>query len=804
MLGVKFVNKKWLIAIIAAVVVLLIAIPLGIILSIHNSEYDGSFEYQKIAEDDIIYEIARKNTYYDAANKTLEVSLNQDMVNSLIKDVIGSMDLGLPDNIEIKDVILNTKDQRVYINAKYGALNTPLSAKLNVALLDDGITVKADDLKLGKMNAPGFVKKQIPSEVLTYNIKYADFGLPPVFSVKEVKFGTGNLVAYIELNEDEIANLAVSYRDDILKEIDKVKADQSGAVATFLDKLAASEALSENKIKEYVNTFLGDEELVNSAIYFATADDISKYSASLEKGQQKVVEWFRPITSLKFEGSIEQIVDNLVSDEELIELATWFVEREELDGYTNTAKEYTTKYSTAMASLNLVTSKITSGDIDGAVNELTRKDDIKNFLTLFLDENEVEKYASDIEDYYITYNNGIYALNRFSSNINSGDIDAAVSSLLNDQGLRELLGLFIDDAAVDEYADQIGGYYDKYTSAMTALDAVSESIGSGDIDSIISTLTDNEAINEFLAMFIEKEVIDGYVSEIDKYYGAYNRAMGSLDKITAAINKGDIDAVVTNLVDNKDLEEFLGLFLDKESLGGYTAEIEKYYDMYQDYLAQINEAISTFEESVAAIDTKAIEQNAEAFKTAFLGLKDTKQLMLAQVELIDPEGIQELAALWDSDDGVIGATLDYFNPTWEETLKFVEGADETKENLTRTIEQMDFEAVDEIVTLVDDWSSFAVKFVTMLQDKEYQEVADMLVNNKYSDPEMKAFADKYGDGKIELTAVVKFAEDFNGWWADASELIDKLAKMEYEEAYEVFSDNFVAGTREKPVHNFIH
>lgn len=788
-------NKKWLIAIIVAVVVILIAIPAGIILKIHNSEYDCSFEYRKV--EDIVSEIARKHTYYDAANKTVEVSLDQDLINSLIVDLMGSMDLGLPDNIQLKQVFLNTKDRRIYINAKYGALNTPLSARINVDIQADGLVIKADSLKLANMNAPGFVKNQIPAEVLTYNIKYADLGIPVVFGVKDVKFGSGNITVLIELYEDKIADLAVSYRDDILNEINKAKANQSGTVATFLDKLAASEALSEAKFREYVKTILNDGELVNSAIYFATAEDLGKYSKSLESGQEKLMAWLDPIMSIKFEGSIDEIVTNIIEDEKLKDLASWFVSRDKIDEYTSTVKDYTTKYTAAMTSFNDITAKLTSGDIDGAVTSLTRKDEIKNFLGLFLDRAEIDKYASDIDKYYSMYNNVLGAFKGISDDVNNGDYDAAINRLVSDSALKDFIAMFVDRATVDQYANDVKEYYTKFNNVLAALDGVSAAVNDGDIERAINTLKDNTAVQEFLALFVDSDIVGDIAKDIEEYYGIYNTAMNTLNDITAAINTGDIDTIISKIVDNKELEEFLALFLDQSAIDEYLAEVEKYYQMYQDYLAQVNEAIASFEAAVAAIDTEAIKANVESFKAQVAAAKDVQQFLLDQVDLIDTEGLKELAALWESDTGVIKDTLAYYEPTWEETVKFINAADETKTSLRKAILDMDLSSVDEINAIADDWCNFTVKLVEMLQDKKYAELADMVANNNFSDPEMKAFIDKYSSGDVELTAFNKMVTDLTTWWADMANLYAKLASGDYEGAYEIFSEKYVkeAGPR---------
>ena len=135
------VKKKWLLItlIVVAVILVVLAIGIGTVLSIHNSTYDCSFVY--VQTDDLLNEIAKKHTYYDADTKTVEIELNQDLINSLIQDNFETLDIALPDKFTIKEILFNTKDQRLYINGKYFFLNVPLSAKINVNITDEGIEI---------------------------------------------------------------------------------------------------------------------------------------------------------------------------------------------------------------------------------------------------------------------------------------------------------------------------------------------------------------------------------------------------------------------------------------------------------------------------------------------------------------------------------------------------------------------------------------------------------------------------------------------------------------------------------------
>ena len=151
--------KKWWFYVIVAVVIILIAVPLSTIIRLNNSVYDDlGFNY--VPYDDLT-EVAKRYLYYDADSKTVEIEINQDLINSIIKDQLQQVDLGLPDKLTIQEVAFKTADQRVYVNAKYGSINLPISAKLYIEPSDTGISISAGELNLGKKKAPNFVAKRI-------------------------------------------------------------------------------------------------------------------------------------------------------------------------------------------------------------------------------------------------------------------------------------------------------------------------------------------------------------------------------------------------------------------------------------------------------------------------------------------------------------------------------------------------------------------------------------------------------------------------------------------------------------------
>ena len=501
----KTIWKKWLIIAIIAVLVIIIAVPSGFALSLHNSTYDCSYIYSTM--DNPLTEIARKSTYYNAGDKTLEIELNQDMINSLLKDNFDSLNLNLP--VTIKEIMFNTKDQRLYINARYGKLNVPLSIKITVKTSDDGLAVQGEDIKLGNMDAPGFLMKQISKEDLQYTIKYADFDLPPVFNIKDIKFGSGIVKATIQLLPDKIVEMAMDYRNDLVTDINKIKTEQPEVVGTFLTKVLGTDVLSDAKVKNYVEQLLGNEEIVNSAIYFATASDLNKYTVTLQETQKKIEEWAAPLQNIKYYGSIDETVNNVLYDQKLRELLSWFVPAETMNEVTVTVedyygmyKEYYGMYEDILASIDSAVAGIDTKQINEFTSQIleytAQADDARLFFKegiqqlddktiadlVYLFEKD-EKYAEgyitdlidtrDATDEFLSksydkevneFNNIVKGRNKFIIDVirqlRNRQYEEAVAKIANDGIIDRKTKAFVEKYSKEIEMDTINTYMEKY------------------------------------------------------------------------------------------------------------------------------------------------------------------------------------------------------------------------------------------------------------------------------------------------------------------------------------------------------
>jgi len=547
--------KKWWFYVIIAVVVILIAVPLITIINLNKSVYDLSFNYAK--PDDLLGEIAKKHVYYDAQAKTLEVEINQDLINSLLKDQLAQLDLGLPPKLTIQEAAFNTSDQRLYVNAKYGSINLPISALVKIDPSDTGLTISADSFNLGKKKAPGYVTNMIPKDQLTFVINYADLGVPDVFTVKDIKYSTGNINVFVELKVNEIKKLAKNYRNEIESSINTFKASQSDAVKTFIDKLLAEGILSDANVDKYVDQILNNEELVNSAVLFALAPDLDKYSKGFENISAAIMDWAAPIQTVTFEGNIDEIVDSIIYNNELHDMLSWFIPMATLSEYIDTADMYYTVYKEAQGSLNTLGMALEKGDIEMAIRQLVADRDLYKALTTILPSESVDYYIGSIQNYYNLYANVTKSLTDALNSIPDDEITKFVQQAVEytymvDNGKSELLNIITgidtrvikeiveycnnDDGVIKAYIDTIHpDYYNQFMLYVDNVDSLKQqliaSIKSADIGAVKEGAEIIKGINSDLVNVLN-------LLRTQKYEAA-GAAMGkiSFDKAEAFINE---------------------------------------------------------------------------------------------------------------------------------------------------------------------------------------------------------------------------------------------------------------------------
>lgn len=459
--------KKWWFYVIIAVVLVIIAIPISTIMRLNNSVYDDlSFTYVQL--EDPLTEIAKKHLYYDADTRTLEIELNQDLINSFIKDELEKTDLGLPDKLTIQEVAFKTADQRMYVNAKYGSISLPISAKVFIDPGDTGISISVGEFNLGDKKAPKFVTKRLPTDQLSFAFNYADLGLPQLFAIEDIKYSTGNLNAFIKLDSEAIKALAKDYVDELEVEINSYKRTASDSVATFIDRILAEGILSDDNVDKYVEQVLNNEELVNSAVNFIVAKDLDKYSKGFGEIQKNVVEWAEPIQTVKFDGTVEEIVTSIIDNNELHDMLAWFIPTATVSEYVDTASFYYNLYKNAEGSFNNLSASLQSGDIERAINQIVADRDLYAALTAILPSESVNYYLGSIQGYYNMYADITKALTDALESIPDDEITEYVNQAVKyayevDNGKDYIVNLLagVDTRYVQEiiyYLDADDGY----------------------------------------------------------------------------------------------------------------------------------------------------------------------------------------------------------------------------------------------------------------------------------------------------------------------------------------------------------
>lgn len=521
--------KKWWFYVIVAVVIILIAVPLSTIIRLNNSVYDDlSFTYVQL--EDPLNEIAKKYLYYNADTKTVEIEVNQDLINSLIKDQLEQLDLGLPKNLTIQEIAFKTADQRIYVNAKYGSISLPISAKIFIEPSDTGISISAGELNLGKKKAPKFVTKRVPIDQLTYAINYSDLGVPQVFTIKDIKYGTGNLNAFIELDVDAIKALAKDYVNEFEVEINSFKRTASDTVATFIDRALAEGLLSDSNVEKYVDQVLNNEELVNSAIYFALAPDLDKYAKGIEKYQQAIVKWAEPIQTVKLDGTIDEIVESIIENDELHDMLAWFIPAATLSEYVDTASSYYTVYKKAEGSLNNLSVALQGGDIERAIKQLVADRELYQALTMVIPSESVDYYLGSIQGYYNMY----------------ADITRSLTEMLES----------IPDDEITEYVNQAVKYAYEIENGQQYILDILAGIDTKYIQDIVYYLNEDDGYIKEQLDLIDPESYDIFMAYVDNLDAVKSEVITAIKNADVAAVKEGAD-IIKNI--NSDLVYVLDL-----------------------------------------------------------------------------------------------------------------------------------------------------------------------------------------------------------------------------------------------------
>ncbi len=471
-----------------------------------QSYYDNSFEYIEVK--DLAGEIAKKHTYYDASDKTVEIQLSQDLINSIIRDNLDSLDVEIPGGT-IRDLKLDTEKQRLFVNIKYGMLRIPVSFKINVEFTEKGAGISGSDIKMGHGKVPFFLKGMIPEDALSYEIVYEDMDIPSVFTVKEFKFRPGTVRAKAEIVPGKVSDYAIEHKDELISAIEDFKQDQSDVVKIFIDKFMETDVLSDSKIRGYVDDLLLHDELVNSAVQFALAEDLDKYADLIDECSDEITAWASPLESIKYYGSLDETVTTLLYDEELKDFASWFFQEETINNYTSTAQAFYEEYkeSETLAS---------NGEYEASIENILRSDNVVEVMSWVAPREDAEKLISDAREYY-----DIYASTK--PLLEDGDFEAVVENVIYNSSVEKLLAEFMTE---EDAADLLAAADEAYEIYSVSSSLMYE----GYYDDALEFLVYDESIPKFLSRFLYEDDVDESMFIAEEVYKIYLNASPFYEK----------------------------------------------------------------------------------------------------------------------------------------------------------------------------------------------------------------------------------------------------------------------------------
>ncbi|MCG8333673.1 MAG: hypothetical protein MJE63_04100, partial [Proteobacteria bacterium] len=325
--------------------------------------------------------------------------------------------------------------------------------------------------------------------------------------------------------------------------INTIKKDQSQTVAAFIEKALDTGVLSHKNVDEYIEDIFNNEELMNSAILFAVAPDLNKYQEGFDEYRTALTDWAKPLQNVKFYGTIEDTVENILYDEEIYDMVTWFIPDETINEYVGTVDTYFQTYKEAKWSLNTLGVSLSEGDYELAVNQVINDKDIYNLLTTIFPSDTVDVYLAETEMYYDMYRE-YYAL--YTEYLTA--FEEAVQTISTDE-MNEYVDLVLDYA-----------YNDTVESREMLLDIV--------------TSIDVEQIQEVIG-YIEKDsgLIKEHLDNIDPYYyDEFKAYVNGLHETKAfildSIQSTDVDAILeaAKIIDhlNEDITYVINLLQEKD------------------------------------------------------------------------------------------------------------------------------------------------------------------------------------------------------------------------------------------------
>ena len=96
-----------------------------------------------------------------------------------------------------------------------------------------------------------------------------------------------------------------------------------------------------------------------------------------------------------------------------------------------------------------------------------------------------------------------------------------------------------------------------------------------------------------LAWFIPAATLSEYVDTANTYYTIYKKAEGSLNNLSVALQSGDIERAIRQLIADRDLYQALTMVMSSDSVDYYLNSIQGYYNMYADITRSFTELLDS-------------------------------------------------------------------------------------------------------------------------------------------------------------------------------------------------------------------
>ena len=205
---------------------------------------------------------------YDSAAKGINIQLTSDMINSYIDDEMKDMDLGLPKQIQIMDVHIDTREARAFLNLKaLGFIKVPVSAAIAMNNSDSQATISLTNFMIAELPLKQeTIDKLTKGQKLSYSIKMNDLNVVPYFNIKSVGWKSYGINLFYEIDYKEIYNILRRRPERMARDL-AVLIEKNQALSPMLDLvmyLSNTEELTLNEIKYYLDMLLENQQVADA------------------------------------------------------------------------------------------------------------------------------------------------------------------------------------------------------------------------------------------------------------------------------------------------------------------------------------------------------------------------------------------------------------------------------------------------------------------------------------------------------------------------------------------------------------